>query len=85
MVNPVSPPSPNAMDRIEFINRHIHDILEKDPSKLQLTVGLVHSHAYALFPFDWVGYSDEAVAQAYVNLLIRYLETKVYNQMSCMS
>ena len=69
MVNPVSPPSPNAMDRIESVNRYIHNILEKDPSKLQLTVGLIHSHAYALFPFDWVGYSDESVAQAYVNFV----------------
>ncbi|TQR16145.1 hypothetical protein [Psychrobacillus soli] len=69
MVNPVSPPRPNAIDRIELVNRYIQDILEKDPSKLQLTVGLVHSHAYALFPFDWAGYSDEAVAQAYVNFI----------------
>ncbi|MFJ8063173.1 hypothetical protein ACIQYS_00870 [Psychrobacillus sp. NPDC096426] len=68
-VNPVSPPSPNAMDRIGIVNRHIHDILEKDPSKLQLTVALVHSHAFALFPFDWAGYSDEAVAQEYVNFV----------------
>ncbi|SER86260.1 hypothetical protein [Psychrobacillus sp. OK032] len=69
IVNPVSPPSPNAMERIEFIKRHIYGILDKDPSKLQLTVGLVHSHAYALFPFDWEAYSDEAVAQEYVNFV----------------
>ena len=68
-VNPVSPPSPNGMERIESIKKYIHNILEKDPSKLQLTVGLIHSHAYALFPFDWAGYSDEAVAEAYVNFV----------------
>lgn len=68
-VNPSSPPSPNAMERIEFVKSYLHNILEKDPSKLQLTVGLIHSHAYALFPFDWAGYSDESVAQAYVNFV----------------
>ncbi|WP_144511018.1 hypothetical protein [Bacillus sp. FJAT-22090] len=68
-VSPVSPPSLNAVTRIEAVTRHIQDILEKDPSKLQLAGGLVHSHAYALFPFDWLGYTNEAVAQAYVNFV----------------
>lgn len=70
-ITPVAPPTPNAIDRIEGINLQVHEILEKEPSKLEMTVGLVHTHAYALFPFDWVGYSDEAVATGYVNFVDR--------------
>ncbi|MDI2588279.1 hypothetical protein OR571_14445 [Psychrobacillus sp. NEAU-3TGS] len=69
IVNPVSPPSPNAMERVESVTQHINSILEKDPTKLQLTTGLVHSHAYALFPLDWEAYSDEDVAREYVNFV----------------
>ncbi|WP_336496937.1 hypothetical protein [Psychrobacillus sp. FJAT-51614] len=68
-VNPVNPPTPNAVDRIESINQHIHEFLEKDPSKFEMTIGLVHSHAYALFPFDWFGYSDQIVAKGYVDFV----------------
>lgn len=75
-VSPVSPPSVNAVSRIDAVKRHMQDILEKDPSKLQMAGGLVHSHAYALFPFDWLGYTNEAVAQAYVN----YVETLFGNE-----
>ncbi|WP_391116215.1 hypothetical protein [Psychrobacillus sp. L3] len=68
-INPVTPPAPNAVDRIENINLYVHKFLEKTPSKIEMTVGLVHSHAYALFPFDWVGYSDETVAEGYINFV----------------
>ncbi|MDF2066179.1 DUF3196 family protein [Bacillus sp. Cr_A10] len=68
-VNPVNPPTPNAVDRIESINQQVHEFLEKDPSKFEMTIGLVHSHAYALFPFDWVGYSDQEVAKGYVDFV----------------
>ncbi|WP_391202273.1 hypothetical protein [Psychrobacillus sp. L4] len=68
-INPVTPPAPNAVDRIENINLCVHKLLEKTPSKFEMTVGLVHSHAYALFPFDWVGYSDEEVAEGYINFV----------------
>ncbi|QFF99594.1 hypothetical protein PB01_12545 [Psychrobacillus glaciei] len=68
-INPVTPPAPNAVDRIEKINLCVHKFLEKTPSKFEMTVALVHSHAYALFPFDWVGYSDEEVAEGYINFV----------------
>jgi hypothetical protein len=70
-INPVMPPAPNAVDRIESINESVHKFSEKNPSKFEMTIGLVRSHAYSLFPFDWKGYSDEEVAEGYIN----YVET----------
>ncbi|TQR19888.1 hypothetical protein [Psychrobacillus vulpis] len=68
-VNPMALPSPNAVERIDLVNQHVQEILEKDPSKLELTTGLVHRHAYALFPFDWTEFCDVKVAEAYVHFV----------------
>lgn len=65
-VNPVKLPSPTATDRLESVKNWIQEFSQKDPSKLALTVELVHRHAYTLFPFDWKWFSDQAVAEAYV-------------------
>lgn len=66
-INPVIPPAPNAVDRIESINKFVHRLSEKNPSRFEMTIGLVRSHAYSLFPFDWIGYSDAEVAEGYIN------------------
>ncbi|WP_313891696.1 hypothetical protein [Psychrobacillus sp.] len=68
-VNPADLPSPKAVDRMDSIDLLVEEILEQDPSKLALTSGLVRRHAYALFPFDWLGYDDKEIAQAYVNFV----------------
>ncbi|SDM78754.1 hypothetical protein SAMN05518871_102239 [Psychrobacillus sp. OK028] len=65
-VVPTSPPERTAVDRVEPIKQSIENLLEKDPSKLQMTLEMVHRHAYALFPFDWVGYTNEIVANRYI-------------------
>jgi tetratricopeptide (TPR) repeat protein len=70
-INPVMPPAPNSVDRIDSINNCVHKFSEKNPSEFEMTIGLVRSHAYSLFPFDWTGYSDEEVAEGYIN----YVET----------
>ena len=63
---PTAPPERTAVDRVEPIKRLIDNSLEKDPTKLEMTLEMVHRHAYALFPFDWVGYTNEAVANRYI-------------------
>lgn len=63
---PTAPPEHTAVDRVEPIKRCIENLLEKDPSKLQMTLEMVHRHAYTLFPFDWVGYTNEVVANKYI-------------------
>lgn len=68
-VNPADLPSPKAVDRMDAIDLLVEEILEQDPSKLALTSGLARRHAYALFPFDWLGYNDQEIAQAYVNFV----------------
>ena len=66
LVNPTLPPERTAVDRVEPIKDTIEKLLDKDPSKLQMTSEMVHRHAYALFPFDWVGYTNEIVANKYI-------------------
>ena len=68
-VIPSSPPPHTGVDRMEEINQHIQEYLQKDPTKLMLTTELVHRHAYALFPFDWQGYKDEEIATAYIQFV----------------
>ena len=68
-INPSSPPPQTGVDRMEEINQHIQEYLQKDPSKQMLTTELVHRHAYALFPFDWQGYKDEEIAMAYIDFI----------------
>lgn len=68
-VNPSSPPPQTGVDRMEEINEHIQEYLQKDPSKQMLTTELLHRHAYALFPFDWQGYKNEEVAKAYIDFI----------------
>ncbi|MCZ8542043.1 hypothetical protein [Psychrobacillus psychrodurans] len=65
-VIPTAPPERTAVDRVEPIKRFIENALEKDPTKLQMTLEMVHRHAYTLFPFDWVGYTNEKVANRYI-------------------
>lgn len=65
-VIPTAPPELTAVDRVEPIKRYIENSLEKDPTKLQMTLEMVHRHAYTLFPFDWVGYTNEIVAKRYI-------------------
>lgn len=65
-VIPTAPPESTAVDRVEPIKQYIENSLEKDPSKLQMTLEMVHRHAYTLFPFDWVGYTNETVAKRYI-------------------
>ena len=68
-VNPLAPPIPNSMSRLDSITSHILSLLEKDPTKFEMTIGMLNNHAYALFPFDWSGYSDEEVAKGYVQFI----------------
>ena len=68
-VNPSSPPPQTGVDRMEEINQHVQEYLQKDPSKQMLTTELLHRHAYALFPFDWQGYKNEEVAMAYIDFI----------------
>lgn len=65
-VVPTAPPEYTAVDRVEPIKQHIENLLSKDPTKLQMTLEMVHRHAYTLFPFDWVGYTNEIVANRYI-------------------
>lgn len=68
-VNPLAPPIPNAMSRLDSITSHILSLLDKDPTKFEMTIGMLNNHAYALFPFDWSGYTDEEVAKGYVGFV----------------
>ena len=65
-VIPTAPPESTAVDRVEPIKQYIENSLAKDPTKLQMTLEMVHRHAYTLFPFDWVGYTNETVANRYM-------------------
>ena len=65
-VIPTSPPERTAVDRVEPIKQYIENELSKDPTKLEMTLEMVHRHAFTLFPFDWVGYTNETVAKKYM-------------------
>ena len=65
-VTPIAPPESTAVDRVEPIKQYIEELLAKDPTKLQMTLEMVHRHAYSLFPFDWVGHNNETVANKYI-------------------
>lgn len=63
---PTLPPESTAVDRVESIKYYMENLLEKDPTKLQMTSEMIHRHAFTLFPFDWVGYTNETVANCYI-------------------
>ncbi|SFQ47587.1 hypothetical protein SAMN05421670_2244 [Psychrobacillus psychrotolerans] len=65
-VIPTAPPESTAVDRVESIKQYMENSLSKDPTKLEMTLEMVHRHAYTLFPFDWVGYTNETVANKYM-------------------
>ena len=46
-----------------------HQLLVKDPSRLEMAQGLIEKFAITAFPFGWGNYQAEEVATAYVNYI----------------
>ncbi|MDN7245910.1 tetratricopeptide repeat protein [Planococcus shenhongbingii] len=55
--------------RIQEIKRMMEEILEKDPTRLEMVQELFERHTYLLYPFQWDEFEEAEVADAYMSYL----------------
>lgn len=57
------------MDRPQFqaVHQHVIYHLEQEPSTLDLVQALIAKHAIVTYPFEWMDFASEDVADSYIN------------------
>lgn len=62
-------PDPANNSKIVEIKAKLQDAMEKDPTRLEMTLELFDRHVFLFYPFLWEAYSAEQVAEAYKGYL----------------
>lgn len=62
-------PDPAKDSRIVAIKAILQDTMQKDPTRLEMTLELFNRHVFLFYPFLWEAYSAEQVAKAYKGYL----------------
>ncbi len=62
-------PDPANNSKIVEIKAKLQDAMEKDPTRLEMTLELFDRHVFLFYPFLWEAYSVEQVAEAYKGYL----------------
>lgn len=65
-VNPIELQLPTKMPQFQVVAEIIMRELEQEPSTLELVQHLIAKHAIVTYPFEWLDYDDEGVAQSYI-------------------
>lgn len=68
-VNPVSLELPTTMPQFQVVSSLVAEKLEKEPSALEMVEYLLSKHAIVAYPFEWLDYDSEDVAQGYIDLV----------------
>lgn len=68
-VNPSTLSLPTKMPQFNQISKIVIDRLDKDPSTLELVEYLIAKHAIVTYPFEWLKYEAEDVAQSYIDFV----------------
>ncbi|WP_042474937.1 tetratricopeptide repeat protein [Bacillus ndiopicus] len=67
VVNPADLALPTEMPQFQVIEAYIKKVLEKDPTTLEMVQQLLAKHAIVTYPFEWLDYDAEDVAQSYID------------------
>lgn len=62
-------PDPINNSRVRDIKRMMEEMLEKDPTRLEMVQELFDRHIYLFYPFQWDEYEGAEVADAYLSYL----------------
>ncbi|SDI40255.1 Tetratricopeptide repeat-containing protein [Planococcus glaciei] len=62
-------PDPINNPRVQDIKRMMEEMLEKDPTRLEMVQELFERHIYLFYPFQWDGYDEAEVADVYLSYL----------------
>lgn len=68
-INPAELVLPTKLPQFQAVMERITESLEQDPSMLEAVGHLIAKHAIVLYPFEWRGYTNEAVANSYVHFV----------------
>lgn len=68
-VNPSTLQLPTKLPQFQAVTAQITEMLEQDPSMLEVLEHLLAKHAIILYPFEWIGYNSEDVAVSYVEFV----------------
>ncbi|MCT6925485.1 hypothetical protein [Metasolibacillus sp.] len=66
-VNPADLAVPTELPQYKAIEANIKARLEKDPTTLEMVQQLLAKHAIVTYPFEWLAYDAEDVAQSYID------------------
>ncbi len=66
-VNPAYLALPTKLPQYEKVEASITMILEKDPTSLAMVQQLLAKHAIVAYPFEWLDYGTEDIAQGYID------------------
>lgn len=66
-VNPANLAVPTELPQYKAIEANIKARLEKDPTTLEMVQQLLAKHAIVTYPFEWLAYDAEDVAQSYID------------------
>lgn len=66
-VNPAHLAVPTELPQYKAIEANIKARLEKDPTTLEMVQQLLAKHAIVTYPFEWLAYDAEDVAQSYID------------------
>lgn len=62
-------PDPANDSKITAVKAALEDIMQKDPTRLEMAIELFDRHVFIFYPFLWDAYSAEQVAKAYKGYL----------------
>ncbi|MEK4426426.1 tetratricopeptide repeat protein [Solibacillus sp. FSL K6-1523] len=68
-VNPAQLELPTKMPQFQKVYQHVLNRLEQEPSTLELVESLIAKHAIVTYPFEWLDYDSEDVANSYINFV----------------
>lgn len=66
-VNPAQLALPTEMPEFRKVAAYIGMMLEQDPTTLEMVQQLLAKHAIVTYPFEWLDYDSEDVAESYVD------------------
>lgn len=67
VVNPNDLRLPTELPQFQQIQTIVQTTLEKDPTTLEMVEYLIAKHAIVSYPFEWLSYDIEDIAQSYID------------------
>lgn len=62
-------PDPAQDNKIIAVKKVLEDAMQKDPTRLEMTMELFDRHVFIFYPFLWEAFSENQVAEAYKGYL----------------